>query len=175
MQRLSKSDVFAENKLFATVDSTVRKIVLNEIPFLLTDTVGFIRKLPHGLIESFKSTLDEVREADILLHVIDLSHASYEEHMHVVQTTLTEIKASDKIMILVFNKVDAYLENIKDNPDALSLQDIDKLYTGKENSDRVFISATQNLNLDKLRAIVIEKVTTVHCTIYPNYLPNDLL
>ena len=170
MQRLSKSDVFAENKLFATVDSTVRKVVLNEIPFLLTDTVGFIRKLPHGLIESFKSTLDEVREADILLHVIDLPHASYEEHMHVVQTTLTEIKASDKIMILVFNKVDAYLENIKDSPDALSLQDIDKLYTGKENSDRVFISATQNLNLDKLRAILIEKVTTVHCTIYPNYL-----
>ena len=172
MQRLSKSDVFAENKLFATVDSTVRKVVLNEIPFLLTDTVGFIRKLPHGLIESFKSTLDEVREADILLHVIDLPHASYEEHMHVVQATLTEIKASDKIMILVFNKVDAYLENIKDNPDALSLQDIDKLYTGKENSDRVFISATQNLNLDKLRAILIEKVTTVHCTIYPNYLSN---
>jgi len=92
--------------------------------------------------------------------------------MHVVQATLTEIKASDKIMILVFNKVDAYLENIKDNPDALSLQDIDKLYTGKENSDRVFISATQNLNLDKLRAILIEKVTTVHCTIYPNYLSN---
>lgn len=172
MQRLSKSDVFAENKLFATVDSTVRKVVLNEIPFLLTDTVGFIRKLPHGLIESFKSTLDEVREADILLHVIDLPHASYEEHMHVVQATLTEIKASDKIMILVFNKVDAYLENIKDNPDALSLQDIDKLYTGKENSDRVFISATQNLNLDKLRALLIEKVTTVHCTIYPNYLSN---
>lgn len=172
MQRLSKSDVFAENKLFATVDSTVRKVVLNEIPFLLTDTVGFIRKLPHGLIESFKSTLEEVREADILLHVIDLPHASYEEHMHVVQATLTEIKASDKIMILVFNKVDAYLENIKDNPDALSLQDIDKLYTGKENSDRVFISATQNLNLDKLRAILIEKVTTVHCTIYPNYLSN---
>ena len=175
MQRLSKSDVFAEDKLFATVDSTVRKVVLNEIPFLLTDTVGFIRKLPHGLIESFKSTLDEVREADILLHVIDLPHASYEEHMQVVQATLTEIKASDKIMILVFNKVDAYLENIKDNPDALSLQDIDKLYTGKENSDRVFISATQNLNLDKLRALLIEKVTTVHCTIYPNYLPNNLL
>ena len=170
MQRLSKSDVFAENKLFATVDSTVRKVVLNEIPFLLTDTVGFIRKLPHGLIESFKSTLDEVREADILLHVIDLSHASYEEHMHVVQTTLTEIKASDKIMILVFNKVDVYLEHIKDNPDALSLQDIDKMYTGAQNENRVFISATQNLNLDKLRAILIEKVTTVHCTIYPNYL-----
>lgn len=170
MQRLSKSDVFAENKLFATVDSTVRKVVLNEIPFLLTDTVGFIRKLPHGLIESFKSTLDEVREADILLHVIDLPHASYEEHMHVVQSTLTEIKASDKIMILVFNKVDAYLENIKDNPDALSLQDIDKMYTGANNENRVFISATQNLNLDKLRAILIEKVTTVHCTIYPNYL-----
>lgn len=173
MQRLSKSDVFAEDKLFATVDSTVRKIVLNEIPFLLTDTVGFIRKLPHGLIESFKSTLDEVREADILLHVIDLPHASYEEHMQVVQTTLAEIKASDKIVILVFNKVDAYLENIKDDPDALSLQDIDKLYTGKENSDRVFISATQNLNLDKLRALLVEKVTMVHCTIYPNYLVKD--
>jgi GTPase len=170
MQRLSKSDVFAENKLFATVDSTVRKVVLNEIPFLLTDTVGFIRKLPHGLIESFKSTLDEVREADILLHVIDLPHDSYEEHMQVVQSTLTEIKASDKITILVFNKVDAYLEKIKDNPDALSLQDIDKMYTGVENENRVFISATQNLNLDKLRAILIEKVTTVHCTIYPNYI-----
>lgn len=170
MQRLSKSDVFAENKLFATVDSTVRKVVLNEIPFLLTDTVGFIRKLPHGLIESFKSTLDEVREADILLHVIDLPHPSYEEHMHVVQTTLTEIKASNKITILVFNKVDVYLENIKDNPDALSLQEIDKMYTGAHNENRVFISATQNLNIDKLRAILIEKVTTVHCTIYPNYL-----
>jgi GTP-binding protein HflX len=173
MQRLSKSDVFAENKLFATVDSTVRKVVLNEIPFLLTDTVGFIRKLPHGLIESFKSTLDEVREADILLHVIDLPHASYEEHMHVVQSTLAELKANDKITILVFNKVDAYLENIKDNPDALSLQDIDKMYTGSTNENRVFISATQNLNLDKLRAILIEKVTTVHCTIYPNYLIKD--
>lgn len=170
MQRLSKSDVFAENKLFATVDSTVRKVVLNEIPFLLTDTVGFIRKLPHGLIESFKSTLDEVREADILLHVIDLPHASYEEHMQVVQSTLTEIKAIDKIVILVFNKVDAYLKNIQDDPDALSLQEIDKMYTGKENSNRVFISATENLNIDKLRAILIEKVTTVHCTIYPNYL-----
>jgi GTP-binding protein HflX len=173
MQRLSKSDVFAENKLFATVDSTVRKVVLNEIPFLLTDTVGFIRKLPHGLIESFKSTLDEVREADILLHVIDLPHASYEEHMHVVQSTLAELKANDKITILVFNKVDTYLENIKDNPDALSLQDIDKMYTGSTNENRVFISATQNLNLDKLRAILIEKVTTVHCTIYPNYLIKD--
>ncbi|WP_299249655.1 GTPase HflX [uncultured Cytophaga sp.] len=173
MQRLSKSDVFAENKLFATVDSTVRKVVLNEIPFLLTDTVGFIRKLPHGLIESFKSTLDEVREADILLHVIDLPHASYEEHMQVVQSTLAEIKANDKITILVFNKVDAYLENIKDNPDALSLQDIDKMYTGSANENRVFISATQNLNLDKLRAILVEKVTTVHCTIYPNYLVKD--
>jgi len=175
MQRLSKSDVFAENKLFATVDSTVRKVVLNEIPFLLTDTVGFIRKLPHGLIESFKSTLDEVREADILLHVIDLPHASYEEHMQVVQSTLTEIKAIDKIVILVFNKVDLYLKNIQDDPDALSLQEIDKMYTGKENSNRVFISATENLNIDKLRAILIEKVTTVHCTIYPNYLPNNLL
>jgi GTP-binding protein HflX len=173
MQRLSKSDVFAENKLFATVDSTVRKVVLNEIPFLLTDTVGFIRKLPHGLIESFKSTLDEVREADILLHVIDLPHASYEEHMHVVQSTLAELKANDKITILVFNKVDAYLENIKDNPDALSLQDIDKMYTGSANENRVFISATQNLNLDKLRTLLIEKVTTVHCTIYPNYLVKD--
>jgi GTP-binding protein HflX len=170
MQKLSKSDVFAENKLFATVDSTVRKVVLNEIPFLLTDTVGFIRKLPHGLIESFKSTLDEVREADILLHVIDLPHPSYEEHMQVVQSTLTEIKASDKIVILVFNKVDIYLQNIQDDPDALSLQEIDKMYTGKENQNRVFISATQNLNIDKLRAILIEKVTTVHCTIYPNYL-----
>jgi len=175
MQRLSKSDVFAENKLFATVDSTVRKVVLNEIPFLLTDTVGFIRKLPHGLIESFKSTLDEVREADILLHVIDLPHESYEEHMQVVQSTLTEIKAIDKIVILVFNKVDIYLKNIQDDPDALSLQEIDKMYTGKENSNRVFISATENLNIDKLRAILIEKVTTVHCTIYPNYLPNNLL
>ncbi len=170
MQRLSKSDVFAENKLFATVDSTVRKVVLNEIPFLLTDTVGFIRKLPHGLIESFKSTLDEVREADILLHVIDLPHASYEEHMQVVQSTLAEIKANDKIVVLVFNKVDVYLKNIQDDPDALSLQEIDKMYTGKENSNRVFISATENLNIDKLRAVLIEKVTTVHCTIYPNYL-----
>lgn len=170
MQRLSKSDVFAENKLFATVDSTVRKVVLNEIPFLLTDTVGFIRKLPHGLIESFKSTLDEVREADILLHVVDLPHPAFEEHMQVVQSTLTEIKASDKIIILVFNKVDVYLKNIQDDPDALSLQEIDKMYTGKDNSSRVFISATENLNLDKLRATLIEKVTTVHCTIYPNYL-----
>jgi len=170
MQRVSKSDAFAENKLFATVDSTVRKVVLNEIPFLLTDTVGFIRKLPHGLIESFKSTLDEVREADILLHVVDLSHPAFEEHMQVVQTTLTEIKAIDKIVILVFNKVDTYLENIKDDPEALSLQDIDKMYTGKDNENRVFISATQNLNIDRLRAVLIEKVTTVHCTIYPNYL-----
>ncbi|MBC7450808.1 MAG: GTPase HflX [Cytophagales bacterium] len=170
MQRISKSDVFAENKLFATVDSTVRKVVLNEIPFLLTDTVGFIRKLPHGLIESFKSTLDEVREADILLHVVDVSHPAFEEHMQVVQTTLTEIKAGDKTVILVFNKVDQYLEQIKEDEDALSLQDIDKMYTGKDNENRVFISATQNLNIDKLRAVLIEKVTTAHNIIYPNYL-----
>ena len=171
MNILSKADVFAENKLFATVDSTVRKVVLDQIPFLLTDTVGFIRKLPHSLIESFKSTLDEVREADILLHVIDLSHPSYEEHMQVVNATLADIKAADKITVLVFNKVDAYLEQTKLDPNALSLEDISRLYIGKETSDRVFISATKKINLDQLRALLSEKARTVHLTIFPNYLP----
>ena len=180
MNQLSKSDVFAENKLFATVDATVRKVVLERIPFLLSDTVGFIRKLPHALIESFKSTLDEVREADILLHVVDISHPSFEEHIEVVNATLTELKAGDKTVIMVFNKIDLY----KPSEEMMNLaMDMDeeaflqalmtKLkvgYLNKQDYAAVFISATKKENIGELRKLLVEKVSDRHLEIYPNYL-----
>ncbi len=178
MRQMAKADVFAENKLFATVDSTVRKVVYEGIPFLLTDTVGFIRKLPATLIESFKSTLDEVREADILLHVVDISHSSFEEQIDVVNTTLAEIGAADKPVILVFNKLDLYKpeadeEQVLDEKAHLqnSIQKLKQTYLTKNTDNVVFISAQKKENLDELRSILLQKVKEKHFQIYPNWVP----
>jgi len=174
MNMLSKSDVFAENKLFATLDTTTRKVVIDNIPFLLSDTVGFIRKLPHQLVESFKSTLDEAREADLLLHVVDISHKNFEEQIQVVMQTLTDIKASDKPTIIVFNKIDAYKPkvNIDEFSDPienefLSLDELKKTWMNKLNNACVFISATQKENSDEFRKIVYDKVKELHIKRYP--------
>ncbi|WP_211236755.1 GTPase HflX [Sporocytophaga myxococcoides] len=181
MNLLSKSDVFAENKLFATVDATVRKINYLNIPYLLSDTVGFIRKLPTTLIESFKSTLDEVREADILIHVVDISHPSFEEHIEVVNATLADIKAADKPVILVFNKIDQYHPEVEQSEFEgekiseaevikASLEHLKASYLNKNQFATVFISATQRENIDELREIIGKKVKEKHLMIYPNYL-----
>jgi GTPase len=182
MNRLSKSDVLAENKLFATVDSTVRKVVINDIPFLLSDTVGFIRKLPHALIESFKSTLDEVREADILLHVVDISHPSFEEHVKVVEATLKEIGADAKPIITLFNKIDLVPEEPQEEAeDEFEIQEPAKptpreralaLYTEKPDTKLIFISATSKGDISKLRETLYKEVLEHHISIYPNYLKN---
>lgn len=171
MTALSKSNVFAENKLFATVDSTVRKVVIETIPFLLTDTVGFIRKLPHGLIESFKSTLDEIREADVLMHVIDISHAACEDHINVVNQTLADIESVDKPTLLVFNKVDLLKEPEEDTEE--STQDRIKNTFLKGTNKAVFISATKKLNMSELRAELLKMVEKRHMTIFPNYLKKE--
>ena len=185
MRLLSKSDVFAENKLFATVDSTVRKVVINQIPFLLTDTVGFIRKLPHTLIECFKSTLDEIREADLLLHVVDVSHSSFEEQIHIVNNTLAEIGASDKPTIMVFNKIDQLINpkhelNGQDNGEydyqpPVTLAELEKTYMSRDSEDTIFISAAKETNIDKLNQAIYNKVADKYFTIYPNYTRNDYL
>jgi GTP-binding protein HflX len=174
MNLLSKSDVLAENKLFATLDTTVRKVVINNLPFLMSDTVGFIRKLPHQLVESFKSTLDEVREADILLHVVDISHPEFEDHINVVNETLAEIGARDKQTILVFNKIDAYTYVKKDEDDLSettrenwSLEDLKRSWMGKMGDDCIFISATKKENIDELRELLYERAKAVHITRYP--------
>src|SRR5690606_24521615 len=160
---ISKSDAFAENKLFATLDTTVRKVVIENLPFLLSDTVGFIRKLPHHLVECFKSTLDEVREADVLLHVVDISHPSFEDHIRAVNETLEELGALDKPVITVFNKIDAYRGEPEErrDPDAeageteeeevrpVSLDDFKRSWMGRHNSPAVFISATDKTNVDE--------------------------
>ncbi|MCW5909836.1 MAG: GTPase HflX [Cyclobacteriaceae bacterium] len=165
MNLLSKSDVKAENKLFATVDATVRKVVLGDIPFLLSDTVGFIRKLPHHLIESFKSTLDEVREADILLHVVDVAHPYHDNQVEVVKNTLADLGAGDITTILVLNKLDLLQEFESINKDEL------KGYYRQHGFEHVvFISAEKKLNLDELRALVFETVKKKHLAIYPNYV-----
>ena len=174
MNLISKSDVLAENKLFATLDTTVRKVVIGNLPFLLSDTVGFIRKLPHSLVESFKSTLDEVRESDILLHVVDISHPEFEEQLQVVQQTLSEIGAADKKIIVVFNKIDAYTYEEKD-PDDLSpatkrnysLEDLKKMWYAKENAPCIFISAARKENVEEFRQMLYEEVKKVHLTRYP--------
>ncbi|SDK70392.1 GTP-binding protein HflX [Catalinimonas alkaloidigena] len=171
MNLLSKSDVFAENKLFATVDSTVRKIVLNQVPFLLTDTVGFIRKLPTHLIESFKSTLDEVREADILVHVVDVSHSAYEEHMEVVQSILADLGAADKPTLLVFNKVDQLPGFAQEETRTLLLEQLNNSYATKTEHPAVFISAAHNLYADELREKLFALVAEKFRTIFPNYVP----
>lgn len=170
MNLLAKSEVFAENKLFATVDSTVRKVVFEGIPFLLSDTVGFIRKLPHTLIESFKSTLDEVREADILLHVVDISHPSFEEHMATVNATLAEIGAGDKPMIIAFNKIDAYRNPENEDNTQMDLEQLKSTYLNKEDCQCVFISAINKKNIHELKAMLMEIVSKKHYTIYPNSL-----
>lgn len=149
MNTLTKADVFAENKLFATLDTTVRKVVWEQIPVLISDTVGFIRKLPHQLIECFKSTLDEVREADMLLHVIDISHPQYQEHIHTVRKTLMEIGAGNKYILQVFNKIDAI-------QDEMTLFHLEQSYIGKENAPSIFISAHQKINIDELRNQILQ-------------------
>jgi GTP-binding protein HflX len=181
MNGLSKADVFAENKLFATVDSTVRKVNMENIPFLLTDTVGFIRKLPTTLIESFKSTLDEVREADILLHIVDISHPTFEEHLAVVNDTLVEIGAADKPTILVFNKIDLYKPSFNsedglnddethEEPTESVLDQLKKSYLAHKADEVVFVSAAKKENIQELRNKLFSLVKEKHFAIYPNWL-----
>lgn len=171
MRLLSKADVFAENKLFATVDSTVRKITMNNVPFLMTDTVGFIRKLPTTLIESFKSTLDEIVEADVLIHVVDVSHESFEEHVTVVNNTLKDIKATDKPTLLVFNKVDSFVDKeyppFEDHPPA-TIEEWKDSYLAKENNS-VFVSALKNEGVEELKRKIFELVSDKFYKIYPNH------
>ena len=174
MNLLSKSEVFAENKLFATLDTTVRKVVIENLPFLLSDTVGFIRKLPTNLIESFKSTLDEVREADILVHVVDISHPGFEDQINVVNQTLADIGASDKPMLMVFNKIDAFTFDKKDDDDLtpltkenLSLEDLKKTWMRNLHSECIFISAANRENLDEFRKVLYERIKELHLKRYP--------
>jgi len=174
MNLLSKSDIFAENKLFATLDTTVRKLVLDNLPLLISDTVGFIRKLPHGIIESFKSTLDEVREADILIHVVDISHPEFEEQINVVRQTLSDINASDKRTIFVFNKIDAYTFIEKEDDDLspdtkenFSLEDLKNTWMAKDNTPSIFISALKSQNLSELKDILYQEVKEIHRKRFP--------
>ena len=174
MNLISKSDVFAENKLFATLDTTVRKVVFDNLPFLLSDTVGFIRKLPTQLGESFKSTLDEVREADLLLHVVDISHPNFEEQIAVVNETLRDIGAGDKPVFMVFNKVDAFTYTPKEEDDLtpatrenLSLEEIKKSWMAKGDMPCIFISARERINIDKFRADLYGMVREIHAGRYP--------
>ena len=175
MNMLSKSDVFAENKLFATLDTTVRKVVIGNLPFLLSDTVGFIRKLPHHLVESFKSTLDEVRESDILLHVVDISHSNFESQIEVVQETLKELGAHDKATYLVFNKIDAFTYTPKDEDDLspvtrenYSLDDLRETWMAKTNAECLFISALKKENIDDFKERIYNHVRRLHVTRYPH-------
>ena len=171
MSLLSKSQAFAENKLFATVDSLVRKVVINQVPFLLSDTVGFIRKLPHTLIECFKSTLDEVREADILLHLVDLSHPNYQEQIEVVNSTLAEIGGDNKPVILVFNKIDLINGDTPHNgQDAVDVEQLKSVYRSNGHSNAAFISVTKKENIGDLREVIHKKVAERHFQIFPNYL-----
>ena len=175
MNVISKSDVFAENKLFATLDTTVRKVVIGNLPFLLSDTVGFIRKLPTQLVESFKSTLDEVREADLLLHVVDISHPSFEDHIDSVQQILDEIDGVDKPTLMVFNKIDAYRPESIDEDDLVTerttahytLEEWKQTWMNKANGDALFISALNKENLEEFRKVVYQKVREIHVTRFP--------
>lgn len=175
MNLLSKSEVFAENKLFATLDTTVRKVVIDNLPFLLTDTVGFIRKLPHNLVDSFKSTLDEVREADLLLHVVDISHAGFEHQIEVVNETLSEIGAADKPLMMIFNKVDAYsiMEQEEDDlttpaHDNLTLEELQNTWIAKLSDQAQFISATKKLHYDEFKAVLYQTIRELHIKRYPH-------
>ena len=172
MRALSKEDVFAENKLFATLDTTVRKVVLNHVPFLLSDTVGFIRKLPHHLVESFKSTLDEAVESDILLHVVDIAHPNFEEQFNVVNETLQELKAENKTQIIIFNKIDLYRERHFDEhlPEEIRkelLHELKQSWMAKSNNEAVFISAETGENLDELRDIMYVHIKKLYLDRYP--------
>ncbi len=173
MNLISKSDVFAENKLFATLDTTVRKVVLANLPFLLSDTVGFIRKLPTQLVESFKSTLDEVRESDLLLHVVDISHPQFQDHYAVVNQTLADIGAADKPTIVVFNKIDNYKNpevdpyDLSDAPRPQTLEELKRTWMSKLGEDCVFISAAKKINIDEFRDKLYHRVATIHRERYP--------
>lgn len=188
MNVISKSDVFAENKLFATLDTTVRKVVIQNLPFLLTDTVGFIRKLPTQLIESFKSTLDEVREADLLLHVVDISHPNFDHHIDSVNKILDEIGSSDKPTIMVFNKIDAYKPEPFDETDLqivrteanYSLQEWEKTWMNRVGNNALFISALNKQNLEEFKKRIYDEVREIHVTrfpynsfLYPDYIPEE--
>ena len=179
MNLISKSDIFAENKLFATLDTTVRKVIIDNLPFLLSDTVGFIRKLPHHLVQSFKSTLDEVREADLLLHVVDVSHANFEEQLEVVNQTLKEIDPVEKPMILIFNKIDAFEYTPQEEDDLapekrenISLDELKKTWMAKMHDNCIFISAKEKLNIDNLKELLYDKIKAIHIERYPY---NDFL
>lgn len=179
MNLLAKSEVFAENKLFATLDTTVRKVIIENLPFLLSDTVGFIRKLPTELVESFKSTLDEVREADLLLHVVDISHPDFEEQIQVVERTLGDLGCSDKPSMIIFNKVDAYTYVEKDEDDltprtkeSITLPELMNTWMAKMNGDCIFISAKEKTNLEELKTTIYNKVRELHVQKYPY---NDFL
>ena len=179
MNLMAKSEVFAENKLFATLDTTVRKVIIDNLPFLLSDTVGFIRKLPTDLVDSFKSTLDEVREADLLLHVVDISHPDFEEQIKVVEKTLADLNCSDKPSMIVFNKVDAYTWTEKDKDDLtpatkenISLDDMMKTWMARMNDNCIFISARQKTNIEEFRKVLYDKVRELHVQKYPY---NDFL
>jgi GTP-binding protein HflX len=174
MNMLSKSDVFAENKLFATLDTTVRKVVIENLPFLLTDTVGFIRKLPKTLMESFKSTLDEVSSADLLIHVVDISHPNFEQQISVVNSTLREIGAGDKETIMIFNKIDNYTYIKKDEDDLtpkekenFSLEELKNTWMAQNNLTSIFISAKEKTNIDELKQVLYDKIKVIHARIYP--------
>ena len=179
MNLLSKSDIFAENKLFATLDTTVRKVTIENLPFLLTDTVGFIRKLPTNLIESFKSTLDEVREADILVHVVDISHPAFEEQIEVVEKTLYEIDKTEKPTIVVFNKIDAFSYIEKEDDDLTpktrqntSLEELKQSWMSKLKENCIFISAKEKINIEELKSLIYEKAKEIHIERFPY---NDFL
>ncbi|WP_319479319.1 GTPase HflX [uncultured Draconibacterium sp.] len=182
MNMMAKSEVFAENKLFATLDTTVRKVVIENLPLLLADTVGFIRKLPHGLVESFKSTLDEVREADILLHVVDISHPGFEEQIETVDSTLEEIGAGDKPTFYIFNKIDAFTYEEKDQDDLsprtkdnFTLEEWKSSWMAKSNTPALFISAKDKTNIEEFKAELYEKVKGIHSQRFPynDYLYNS--
>jgi len=174
MNKLAKSEVFAENKLFATLDTTVRKVVIGNLPFLLTDTVGFIRKLPHQLVESFKSTLDEVREADLLIHLVDIASPYFEDHIEVVNQTLAELKVGDKPTLLLFNKIDAYTFTEKEDDDLtpatkenLSLEDLQKTWMAKMEGNAMFISALNKTHFDEMRDEMYNRIKQLHEIRYP--------
>ncbi len=182
LNMLAKSEVFAENKLFATLDTTVRKVVIGNLPFLMADTVGFIRKLPHGLVESFKSTLDEVREADVLLHIVDISHSGFEEQIETVDTTLTEIDAGDKPTLYIFNKIDAFTYEEKDDDDLsprtkanFTLEEWKKSWMAKSNTPALFISAKEKANVEDFKNELYERVKAIHSQRFPynDYLYNS--
>jgi len=179
MNLLSKSEVFAENKLFATLDTTVRKVIIDNLPFLLSDTVGFIRKLPHHLVQSFKSTLDEVREADLLIHIVDVSHPNFQEQLEVVNQTLKDIDPKEKPSILVFNKIDAFSYLPKDEDDLspiirenISLEELKKTWMSKMQDNCIFISAREKQNVDELKEMMYNKIKALHVERYPY---NDFL